>query len=997
MISSDNKLPTMDLREGEEFAGFLVERITPVPELRCIACEAKHLKSGAHFLHLLAADDENLFAVAFRTPAWDGTGIPHILEHSVLDGSEKFPVKEPFVEMLKSSMATFINAMTYSDRTVYPVASNVVRDFFNLSDVYFDAVFHPRLTPLTLKQEGHHLEFEDLHDLESPLTVQGIVYNEMKGSYSDLDSAVDRIANQALFPDTPYGFDSGGDPDAIPELTYSQFIKYYETHYTPENAYFLLYGNIPTKEHFTFLNERLEAVEPRGHEQVPQICLQPRWLEPREIVEHYPIAEDDEPARKSAVTLNWIVGHAADDWNELAFEVIDRLLLGNAAAPLRKALIDSHLGEDLTPSGFSGGTLESTFHVGLKGTDRDQKEAICALVLKTLQNICGEGFSREQVDAAFQQLQYSMREIKSSYPLHLMDAVYSVWLYDLDPLTAVRVEDKLNALYQQYLEDNQIFTKVIQERLLENQHRLTAVFVPDPDLQQHKDEIFRKKMAEIKQQMRPDDLRETAVEAEQLKMLQNVPNTPEQLATLPRLSLDDLPRRPKPIPVELIVTKNNVPLLVNKVFANGVNYVLLGFDLEGMDEELLELVPVFASLFNKVGTQHKDYVELAETLAAKSGGFGAGTFLGVDALDAEKDLKYFTVNFKALDATYEDVLKLTLELLHEFDLRDTVRLRDILVQRRVRTQSAIIPNGHRIAAQHAARNLSSLAAMGELWGGLPQIRLNSRLTDEFEVQLDALKNKLERIREFIVTRAAVKVSFTGSDHLVAPTIDFLEKFSKNEMIEPGTRKSAFSTTETSVGPLVEGLAVPSDVAYCALCIKAPHISDPNAPQLQIFSQLLAFDYLWEEVRVKGGAYGGFSSYDNAAGVFELISYRDPHIDRTLKVYRQAEQYVGRMAWNHEQITQAVISCAKGDEKPIRPSWATHASLWRYVARLSEEFRIQYRERLLQVKPDTVRAAALELLHQELPAANICVLADRRKLQQSLEQGQYSFAIENVAP
>ena len=575
-MSSVHTVPATTLSPGQSLHGFSVTRVTPIPAIRATAIEARHERTGARLIHLFTHDTENLGAIAFRTPPPDDTGVPHILEHSVLCGSRKFPVKDPFLEMIKRSMATFINAMTYSDKTVYPVASNVRQDFLNLFDVYVDAVFFPNIGPDTLKQEGHHIEPADPeHPEDSPLTIKGIVYNEMKGAYSELDALIERTSNHKLFPDSPYGRDSGGDPEAIPSLTYEQFREFHRRYYHPSNSYIMLYGNTPPPDLLAFLGPRLDEL-PEAINPDSAIPRQPRWSAPVELEESYPMAAEEGLQNKAAVTLGWLLNLGNDPVEEMSLEVMDKLLLGHAGAPLYKALIDSRLGEDLAPSGYSGGALECSFHVGLKGTETDRKPAILALILSTLERCATDGFARESVEAAFQQLQYANLEITAQYPLRLMNRVYDAWIYDQDPLTYLRLGDVLDELKRRYAADPTLFARLIRTQLLDNPHRLTCTFRPDTGLQARRDAEFAAKMEQVKAGLTPAALRQLADDARELAKRQGEPNAPADLAKLPSLKLTDLPKRPLCIPVELAECAG-VPLVRTDVFANGINYFVQFF------------------------------------------------------------------------------------------------------------------------------------------------------------------------------------------------------------------------------------------------------------------------------------------------------------------------------------------------------------------------------------------------------------------------------------
>ncbi len=979
---------------GAQLHGFRVTRVTPLPSLRATVFEARHERTGARVLHLASADTENLLAIAFRTPPPDDTGVPHILEHSVLGGSEKYPVKDPFLEMLKRSMATFINAFTYSDKTVYPVSSNCRQDFLNLADVYLDAVFHPLISPMALKQEGHHLALTNPSDPDSPLLIKGIVYNEMKGAYSEVDSLIERSSTQYLFPDTAYGRDSGGDPAAIPTLTYENFAGFFAKLYHPSNAFIFLYGDIPTAEHLAFLDQRLQLLPPAA-EIDSALSLQTRWSTPRESVEAFAIGADETTARKAAVTLNWIVGNAADPVTDLALDVVDRLLLGHAGAPLYKALIDSRLGEDLTPCGYSGGTLETTFHIGLKGTDAEHQPAIVALVLRVLADCVRDGFPKERVDAAFQQLEYAQREISANYALRLMNRVYDAWIYDLDPLHHLRLGEYLEELYRRWQAEPGLFCRLIQERLLDNPHRLTARFEPDPQLQARKDAEFAAAMAARKAALGPDSLRQLREEAAELERRQSLPNTPEALATLPTLHLSDLPPKPRPIPGELLTLAGGVPLLRNDVFANGVNYFVLAIDLSGLPAELWPFLPVFADVFTHVGAAKLSYVEMAERIAARTGGLSADLFVTCDAVDPDRILPFLSVSLKALDRTLGDALSIVRDLLLELDLTDTERLRDLMLQAKAQRQSGIIQGGHRFAAMHAARGHSLLGRLSCLIDGLPQVRLSRRLARDFDTEVEELRGRLEQIRRFLLNPARLRASFTGSNGLCDTAAQWLEGLGRTLPTAPFPAGPAILLPDTGPVATPEGLAMASEVAFCACVLPAPPAMAPEAPAVSTFSQLLSLGYLWEEIRAKGGAYGGFCTYDPGVRVFSMMSYRDPNIVRTLEVFARAKDEIGRMDFSAAKIENAIISMAKGEERPIRPGPATGTALWRYLTRLSEDLRQTRYQALLGVDGPRVQQTAQELFDRGAGQATICALAGRQLLDAAAAKLPQPLAIENI--
>ncbi|MCK5528130.1 MAG: insulinase family protein, partial [Kiritimatiellae bacterium] len=460
-----------DLKVGEEYRGFRITKITPLPALRVTAYELEHATSGAHLLHLHTEDTENCFAVTFPTPPENETGLPHIMEHSVLAGSKKYPVHEPFFEMVKISMATFINALTAQMFTVYPIATTVKKDFFNLADVYMDAIFHPNITAETFRAEGHHLTLADNNDLSSDLKISGIVYSEMKGYWSTPDNLISNLGTRGLFPDTPLHRDSGGNPDYIPELTYKQFKEFHEKYYHPSNALFYIYGDIPTKEHLDFLEPLLQPFT-RKEITVP-MPYQPRWTEPRQIKTVYPIGETEELENNTYIVMDWLVADAADPADSVEWSILSNILLGNEAAPLKKAIIDSRLGADIYPSGDFAHAHELVFEVGIKGSEENKVADFSKLVKETLLEIASNPIPSEQIEAAFHQLAYHHLEVSTLFPIKLLWLCEETWPYGKDPLEFLQMDIHIADCKKRYIEDPDMFNRLITEKLLNNPHQIT--------------------------------------------------------------------------------------------------------------------------------------------------------------------------------------------------------------------------------------------------------------------------------------------------------------------------------------------------------------------------------------------------------------------------------------------------------------------------------------------------------------------------------------------
>jgi len=966
------------MQVGNRIDGFLVKRVTALENLRSTAIELVHEGTAARILHLHNKDAENLFSVTFPTPPPDDTGVPHILEHSVLAGSRKYRVKDPFFEMVKCSMATFINAMTGSDYTVYPVASNVRQDFYNLAEVYWDAVFHPLLTESTFQREGHHLEFAKAGDISSDLIIKGIVYNEMKGARSNPETKVFDLIEKSLWSDTPYGKDSGGDPEKIPELTWQGLRDFHRQFYHPSNGYIFLYGDIPTADHLKFLAPRLGEFRKADIE--PKLPPQPRWPKPRQMEGVYPVAPTDATDGKTFIVLNWLIGSGVDANEIFAFSALDRILLGNQSAPLRKALVDSNLGEDLTHTGFWANGIDTSFHVGLKGSESARAQAVLDLITGTLADVADRGVSRRQFDAALQQLAYRYLEIGATFPLQLMNSVNGMWMHGADPLTFLRAEQYIKELKEKFAANPQFLSDLIRQKLLNNSHRLTMVVRPDREIQQRSDAEFAAKMKTLKASFDMPKLEGIRKTQEELEAMLNAPNPPEAIAALPQLKVGDLPGKPRHIPTTVEKLSGGGVLLNNGVFANGVNYLHLSFDLTGLPADLYEYLPLYGDCVQKMGAAGQDYSAIAQRVASYTGGVGFSVGITTRADNPEKLVQQATFTTKFLDDHVELSLDLLRDLIFEVDPRDVPRLKDVLMQSRARQRTRPTSDGLGLAGRHAARGMNLEAHLNEILSGLPQIHLFEKIT---EISPDPLLEKIDAIRRFLLNGRRLNVSFTGTasvEKSVRRRIDQWLSAMSDQPIKPEQMNFARWTA-----PPREGLAAPMNVAYCTMAMPAPHMSHPDAPALAVAARLLGLGYVLEEVRFKGTAYGGGCSYSGSSRLWTFHSYRDPWVNRTLDVYSGSLNFVKSAQWSQGDVDRSIIGTAKEGERPIRPTQATTLALWRYLTGETPERREQRHAKMLALKLADVRRVLLEQFERNEKLASVCVVSSRQKLEEANAQ------------
>jgi Zn-dependent M16 (insulinase) family peptidase len=981
-----------DLRAGQTVDDFRIEQVTPLPDLRATAIRATHRRSGARVLHLFApSDTENCFAVTFPTPPPDDTGVPHILEHAVLGGSRKFPVREPFFEMVKMSMATFINAMTSQAYTVYPVASNVKKDFFNLVEVYLDAVFQPQLTEDIFRREGHHLKLENNADLNSPLQVSGIVYSEMKGAFSMPEVLMWQLAGCGLFPDTPLGRDSGGDPEHIPDLTYEQFRRFHRELYHPSNGLFFIYGDIPTVEHLRFLAPVLNGFERRD----VQVATprQPRWTEPRRIEKDYPIGAGEDAAGRAFLTLNWVVGDALDPALVADWKALSALLLWNEAAPLRKALVDSKLGADVFFAGAWGGSYEEEFHVGLKGSEAGRADAFERVVLETLERLAAEPFASERVEAAFQQLAYETLEVKTLFPLHLLRAANGAWPFSGDPLTFLSARKQLEACHARYAADPQRFNRLIRDGLLNNPHRLRVVLRPDREAQARADAAFAARMAEQRARFNAKQIAAIARSAEALAAAQGVPNSPEALAKLPQLKTTDLPAGPRRIPTE-IGQVAGMTVLRNDVFANGVNYLEIDVDLAGLPVELYRWLPQFDEAVAKMGAAGQDFARIAERRAACTGGLWSRANVWRHAADPARTLRCCRFGFKTLDGQAENALGLLGDLIFAVDPRDRDRLRDVMTQSRAWYRTTLVDDGLDTARRQAARGLSPAAALDHLFVSPDALRFVEDLTGKFDQRADEIMRNVERIRDFLAGGARWTVSFTGSDAVFRTLTRTLESWAARRRHE--AVPDALPPFQPYAAPPREGLAGPMKIAHCVKAMPAPHLAHPDVPLFRLGAYLASYDYFLPEIRFKGNAYGAGAWYDDGLGTVGLYSYSDPNIVETLAIFDRLRDYIAAQQWSQTDIDRAIIGRAKETVTPIRPAWATATALMRHLRGDSDELRQARYAATLRATPESVKETTLRVLDANEPRSAVCVVSSREKLNEANERlGDQHLAVSDI--
>ena len=998
---TDSQYPSVNLSAGQHLHGFEVKAVTPIDELRAVAIELLHPYSGARLLHLYTDDTRNLFSISPITPTLDDTGLQHILEHSVMAGSRNYPIKEVFFEIMKMSLATYdsTNAMNYVDHAFYYTSNSVKKDLFNVAEVHFDSVFHPLLTEETFKREGHHLEPVDPDHPTGDLKINGIVYNEVKNGLSAPEACLFFDVGRGLLPDTCYANNGAGNTLVMPDLTYEHLKTYHQTYYHPRNSYFFFYGNIPTNDYLEFLADKLAAIpktETNGflHPLRPEITHPPKWESPRTLRSSYPMGADEPLTEKTYLMLSWIIGETTEPEDAILCHILNLILFGNEGAPLRKAIVDSKLGTD-TLINFLGDLTgpNRTFCVGLVGSEADRVDAFTELVIHTLTHIADAEIDKERVETAFQQITYDYQEVTPNFPFQMMKRVVNTWIYEKEPTLFLKMGTHLSTIRQRWERNPRIFNELIRERLLDNPHRLTTILTPDPNMQASFDANENERLKAIRAKLTDEQLHQIAADAAELERLSGQPNSPDDLAKLPQLHVSDLPKRPLHIPTTVETVRGRT-LLRNDAFSNGVNYLVLSFDLQGLPQHLWQYLPRYTDAINKLGAGKMNYEQMAQRRAATTGGIGCSLNFSEHALDPSRPVWNMQFRLKALDGKIEDALGVLQDLVFDVNPRDKERLYNVLSQAVVGYQNMIHGyGGPSIANHHAARGLSPRGYLKEIVFGLPQFRTSEMLLERFGESYEELTDYIEQIRDFLLVQDRVTASFTGSDAAFERLQGRFAEWIGDMRDEPITSAPiGFMPFDT---PPREGLAAPIQIAHCTQMIPAPHDSHPDSGLLTIGSHILGNDYMLPEIRFKGNAYGFNFSYNPFESLIYQGSQFDPHVARTLDVFARTVDYVKQTEWTQTEIDRAIIATASDYQKTVRPSRASADALTHHLAGQTREMFEEKYAQLRRATPKEVKRAMLETLEENRGKASICVIASREKLETENQKMARPLDIETL--
>ncbi len=936
----------------------------------------RHKKSRARVLLIEKKDDNNkVFSIGFRTPPGDSTGVPHIMEHSVLCGSRNFPAKDPFVELVKGSLNTFLNAMTYPDKTVYPVASCNDKDFQNLMHVYMDAVLYPNIYEHEeiFRQEGWSYKLDSADDR---LAYNGVVYNEMKGAFSSPEGVLDRVILNTLFPDTSYAYESGGDPEAIPDLTYEQFLDFHRKYYHPSNSYIYLYGDMDMEEKLDWLDrEYLSSFDAR--EVDSEIRFQEPFKEMKEKTFSYSIASEESEVDQTFLSYSKVIGTSLDKELYLAFEILDYALLSAPGAPLKKALTDAGIGKDIMGS-YDNGIYQPIFSVISKNANEEQKQEFVELIEKVLSDIVKNGIDRKALEAGLNYHEFRYREADfGNYPKGLMYGLQMMdsWLYDEEkPFIHVEALKTFEFLKSQV--GTGYYEELIRKYILDNTHGAVVVVKPEKGRTARLDAELDEKLQNYKSGLTADEVEALVKATEDLEAYQSEPEKEEDLERIPVLERKDISREIEPI-VNEELRLGDIPVIFHEIETNGIGYLDVMFDISGVKEELLPYVGILQSALGIIDTENYDYGELFNEINMHTGGIGTALDLYTDVTNIrEKAFKAtFEIKGKALYGKLPVVFSMMSEILTASKLTDTKRLREILAMVKSRLLMRFQSSGHTTAALRAMSYASPAAKLKDMTSGIGFYRAVARIEENFDEEKDRLTEVLQSLAKRLFRAENMMISYTASREGLEGIETRIEELKKSLYSDvPGEEACIIHCEKKN-----EGFKTASKVQYVA---RTGNFIDHGASYtgaLQILKVILSYDYLWQNIRVKGGAYGCMSNF-NRIGEGYFVSYRDPNLKRTVEVYEGVVDYLKDFTVSERDMTKYIIGTMSNIDQPMTPAAKGERSKNLYMNKVSADMIREERNQILDASQDDIRALS-RVAEAVLKADQFCVIGSEEKIEE----------------
>lgn len=956
----------------EELTAYEILERRNIDDLNSEGIVLKHKKTGARIALLSNDDDNKVFYIGFRTPPANSTGVAHIVEHTVLCGSKEFPVKDPFIELAKGSLNTFLNAMTFPDKTVYPVASCNDKDFQNLMHVYLDAVFYPNIhnEKKIFQQEGWHYELESADD---ELTINGVVYSEMKGAFSSPDDVLEREIMNSLFPDTAYGVESGGDPDVIPELSYEEFIAFHKSFYHPSNSYIYLYGDMDMAEKLQFIDEKyLSKFDELKIDS--EIKKQSSFDEVKDIQIEYPISEAESEEENAYLSYNTIVGDSLDKELYVAFQILDYAVSSAPGAPLKTALIDKGIGKDVY-SVYENGIYQPYFSVIAKNTDADRKEEFVDTIESVLKDLIAKGLDKKSLAAAIQYFEFKYREADfGSYPKGLMYGlqVFDSWLYDdTKAFWHIEANETFAALKQKI--DTGYFEGLLEKYIINNTHKSIVTAVPVKGLGDRKEESLAKKLAEYKSSLTSEEINTIIRETKELETYQETPDSKEALQTIPLLTREDMRKEIVPLSNKK-EDIDGTPFIKHDIFTNGIGYVRLVFSADNISTDMLAYSGILKNVLGYMDTDKHTYGDLFNEIHLNTGGISSGFVLYDDVKEDGKYRVVFEVKTKVLYENMQKGFDLLEEILLHTDITDEKRLYEIIAESKSRMQSQLMTSSHSVAAMRAAGYFNESAALTDIMGGIPFYRLLEKIEKNFEDEKDKVIGTLQLMMKQLFRPENVLLGYTSPLDEEAGIRECFTAFKKKLYTEPVQKYER-------VVPVVkrnEGFQTSAQVQYVCRAGDFARNGLSYTGSLKVLRVIMGYDYLWNNVRVKGGAYGCMSAFRRNGSSY-FVSYRDPNLGKTVETYEKVVEYLENFDADEREMTQFIIGTLSGEDTPLTPSAKGKRSFAAYMSNIDEALLQKERDELLGTTKEDIRGLS-EYMRTFLEQDCICVIGNTNAIE-----------------
>ncbi|MBQ7704788.1 MAG: insulinase family protein [Selenomonadaceae bacterium] len=955
----------MELKINDELHGFKVKKVSDVAEISSKVYELEHLKTCAKVLYIANTDDNKTFFIAFRTPPNDDTGVAHICEHSVLNGSRKYPLKEPFVELVKGSMNTFLNALTYSDKTVYPVSSRNDKDFRNLVDVYIDGVLYPAMlnTPEILMQEGWHYEIENA---DSPLTYSGVVYSEMKGALSAPEDILGRKSMHELFPDNCYGFESGGDPEAIPNLTYEDFVNFHKKFYHPSNSYIYIYGDVDIEEQLKYLDSeylsKFEKIEIES-----EIVPQKPFAEMKRVTDFYPVGEEENDAEKTFLSLNLVMGDIKDSTTILGLEILNHALFQTPAAPLKKAIIDSKLGKDID-AGMDEDLLQPAYSLTLSGSEADRADKFLELVNSEMKKLVAQGIDKTLLQASINLFEFRLREADFGFmPKGLIYGLRSLrtWIYDGDPTTYLRYEDDLKIIKDGL--NNGYFEKLLQKYFIDNPHKVLMTLAPSKTVAKERDAATAAKLAEIKSKMTPAEIQNVIDIAKNLKIRQQTPDSPEALEKIPIIKISDIKKEPEKLPL-MYRDIDGTRILFSNVDTHGIIYLTFYFDALKVPQSKVFYAFLLNELIGRVDTRQHSYEDLANLVNLNIGGFG--TIINADSKKNEPKsfLPRLKVFAKCLSSKVENMSEILSEIFTQSIFTNKKRLREIIEEEQIGIELNLQNSATAVVSARIASYFSTAGAYNDS-AILPFNEFLKDLLKNFDEKFDELVDELEDVYNRLLNRNGLIISVTATDELYKNFLPSLKKILKSLPVDEYPRADyGYPCVAQN-----EGLYSQSRVQYVGKGANFINLGYEYSGALSVLETILRYEYFWIKIRVQGGAYGAFVNFTRNGGMF-FGSYRDPNLKNTLDTFDSTAEFLRNFDVSDREMDKYIIGTMSKVDKPLTPSIKGQIAAECCLKGITYEDRQKARTEILNARQEDIRKLA-ELVEACMKENNLCVFGN----------------------